>query len=245
MVLAAVMAALLPRSLPAQGSWPTTHQPSTWVVLTVDEPVAPRTAIWFDANWRRMGLGEEPQQLLLRPGVLFTLAPGVRAGGGYAYIATAPYGELPTASPLREHRAWQQLLLSHPAGTFTVVHRYRWEQRWIAPVVSGELGDVAYQQRARYLVRAQRPIGAGAPNRLAYVSNEALLPVGHAGSGGRFAQNRFAAGVGVPMGEGRRLEIGYMNLWNALPDRPANEVNHTLTITYVSIGSPRARAVAP
>lgn len=234
LALALVAAPLAP--LAAQGSWPSTHQAATWVVLTVDDPVTPRTALWFDANWRRMGIGERPQQLLIRPGVLFTIAPGVRAGGGYAYIATAPYGELPTDTPFREHRLWQQVLLTHPAGRFTISHRYRWEQRWIAPVVSGGLGDFGYQQRARYQVRAQRPIGRGQQPRIAFVQNEVLLPVGHAGSAGRFTQNRFALGVGLPMGEGRRLDVGYMNLWNALPARAANEVNHTLTLTYVVSG---------
>jgi hypothetical protein len=229
-------ASLAAPALHAQGSWPTTHQQATWVVLTVDEPVTKRAALWFDANWRRMGFGEEPQQLLLRPGVLFTLAPGVRAGGGYAYIATAPYGELPTETPLREHRLWQQVNLSHPAGRFTISHRYRWEQRWIAKLTDGETGEFGYQQRARYLIRAQRPLSADAQPRIGFVSNEILLPVGHNESAGRFAQNRFAVGLGIPMGEGRRLEVGYMNLWNALPARSANEVNHTLVLTYALTG---------
>lgn len=233
-IAAACAAPLAP--LAAQGPWPATHQAATWVVLTVETPVAPRAAIWFDANWRRMGLGGRPQQLLLRPGILFTLAPGVQSGGGYAYIATAPYGALPADAPLREHRTWQQLLLTHPAGRFTVSHRYRWEQRWIAPVDAGGLGDFDYQQRARYLLRAQRPVGAGTKAHIAFAQNEVLLPVGHAGSAGRFTQNRFAVGVGLRMGEGRRLDVGYMNLWNALPARAANEVNHTLTLTYIVSG---------
>ena len=223
-------------TLAAQGSWPTTHQQATWVVATFDQPVSTRTALWFDANWRRMGFGENPQQLLLRPGVLVTLAPGVRAGGGYAYIATAPYGELPSETPLREHRLWQQVLLSHAAGAVTISHRYRWEQRWIAKVQGGETGDFGYQQRARYQIRAQRPIETGPTPRIAYVQNEVLLPIGHSGSAGRFGQNRFAVGVGLPMGEGRRLDVGYMNLWNSLPARQANEVNHTLTLTFVYTG---------
>jgi hypothetical protein len=183
-----------------------------------------------------MGLGGEPQQLLLRPGILHTVAPGVRIGAGYTYVGTAPYGELPAPTPLREHRTWQQLTVAHAAGPVAITHRYRWEQRWIAPVTAGGLGRYGYQQRARYMARAQLPLG-GLTYRsravIAYVQEELLLPVGHGGSAGRFTQNRFAVGAGLPITARQRLDVGYMNLWNAIASRPANEVNHTVTINWV------------
>jgi hypothetical protein len=224
-------------TLAAQSSsWPTTHQQALWVNSSIDHAVTARTALWFDGSWRRMGVGEEPQQLLLRPGVLFTLAPGVRVGAGYTYVATAPYGELPTATPFREQRSWQQLTLSHAAGKVSLLHRYRWEQRWLAPVIAGETGDFVYQQRARYMVRAQAPLASltyASRPVIWYAQEELLLPVGHDGAAGRFAQNRFLLGAGVPITPRQRVEIGYQNLWNALPARSANEVNHTLTFGWV------------
>lgn len=219
------------------GSWPTTHQQATWATTTIEHGIAPGTSLWFDGNWRRMGVGADPQQVLLRPGLMRTLAPGVKVGGGYAYVATAPYGELPTATPLREHRLWQQLQLAHTAGIFALTHRYRWEQRWIAPVAGdGDVGRFEYQTRMRYMVRAQAPLGGltfRARPVLAYAQEEALLPVGYSGAIGRFGQNRLLLGVGLPVARRQRLDLGYMNLWNALPARSANEVNHTLTVHWV------------
>lgn len=225
-------------TIDAQGRWPTTHQLATWLVVSAESPVTERTSLWFDGNWRRMGLGAEPQQVLLRPGVLVTLAPGVRAGAGYTYVATAPYGELPTETPLREHRLWQQLVLSHAVGPVAVTHRYRWEQRWLANVVDGATGDFGYQQRARYMVRAQTPVARRTSTApiLGYLQEELLMPVGHGGASGRLTQNRLMAGVGLPLRPGQRLDVGYMHLWNALPARPANEMNHTLTINWVLTG---------
>jgi hypothetical protein len=66
-----------------------------------------------------------------------------------------------------------------------------------------------------------------------FVQDELLLPVGHGGSAGRFTQNRFAVGTGFPFTARQRLEIGYMNLWNAVSAVPANEVNHTVTLNWV------------
>lgn len=229
--------AVLALPLPAQSAgWESVHQSSTWLIVTADQAVSPRTALWFDGQWRRMGLGAEPQQVLLRPGVQWTLTPGVRVGGGYAYVATAPYGEVPSATPLREHRLWQQLALSHRAGPVTVSHRYRWEQRWLAPVVGDETQDFQYQQRARYMIRAQTALGAlrraGQPVT-AFVYDEMLLPVGHGTATGRLAQNRASVGVGIPLDAHHRVEVGYLNLWNALTTAQTNEFNHTLTIGLV------------
>lgn len=231
--------AALPADLVAQ-PWRTVQQAATWVNLFVDAPVTDRAALWFDGHWRRMGLGAEPQQLHLRPGAQFTLRPGLRIGAGYAFVATAPYGDVPLANPTREHRGWQQLSLSHRAGRHEVAHRLRWEQRWIAPLLPGDaLGEFAYQQRARYSVRAQRPLGASTqdqPAILAFVWNEFFLPIGHADARlGRY-QNRAGAGLGFPINAERRVEVGYMHQWNRVTPRRTHEINHTLVLSFVHTG---------
>lgn len=220
-------------------AWQTKHQMASWYAVTVDHAMTNKMSVWFDGQWRRMGVGSQPQQLLLRPGLQFALAAGVRVAAGYAYIATAPYGEAPTLTPLREHRMWHQLLLSHRAGPLSVSHRYRWEQRWIsASTVDGEASASPrgqfYQQRVRYLTRVQgrlsRP-GVDASPLLVFVSDEILLQVGHSDAHARFAQNRAAIGLGVPITERVRLELSYLNLWNALPSARINEVNHTISLS--------------
>jgi hypothetical protein len=195
-----------------------------------------------------MDFGEEPQQLLLRPGVQVTVAPGVRLAAGYAWIATQPYGSLPIANPTREHRTWQQISLSHRAGVFTVSHRYRLEQRWTHPLlrVAGsderEEGPTTYQNRLRYLPRAQAPLGSiklGGRPVIGYVWDELLMPLGGANQTFTIGQNRASAGVGLPLSPKLRAEVGYMNLYNAFAARRANEVNHTLWVSWHWTGAPR------
>ena len=82
-------------TLQAQADWTTVNQEAVWVNAFVDHGLSSRTALWFDGHLRRDGLGERPQQLLLRPGFQVTVRPGLRIAAGYAYIATAPYGESP------------------------------------------------------------------------------------------------------------------------------------------------------
>lgn len=231
--------ASVPTLGPAQ-PWRTVHQPATWVNVLVDEPIAARAALWFDGHWRRMGLGAEPQQVLLRPGAQFTLRPGLRVGAGYAFVATAPYGKEPIANPTREHRGWQQVSLAHRAKGLDFSHRLRWEQRWIAPLLLGDsLGPAAYQQRARYSVRAQRPLRPPPPGGhavLAFVWNEYFLPVGHSDARLRRLQNRVGAGLGFPLDAERRVEVGYMGQWNRVTPRQTHEINHTLVLSLVHTG---------
>ncbi len=242
LVAATVVGAVGARAARAQSAdWGSVHQSASWYGAFVDHALTSNTALWFDGQWRRVGAGASPQQLLLRPGVQRTLAPGVRVATGYAYIASAPYGERPAAAPAREHRLWQQLTLGHRAGPLSVTHRYRWEQRWLASVLTDAGGDArtgawGYQQRARYMVRAQGNVAAmRVANRplLGFVWNEVLLPVGHGEASARITQNRTAAGIGLPIDGRQRVEISYMNLWNALSGARTNEFNHTFSVAWV------------
>jgi hypothetical protein len=230
-----------PRSASAQ-PWVTRQQDAMWVGTFVDQPISAKTALWFDGSWRRLDFGEAPQQLLLRPGLQYTVAPGVRIAAGYGYIATAPYGFLPAATPTREHRTWQQLSLTHKAGRFTVSHRYRLEQRWISALlpVAGdpdarERGPAGYQNRFRYQGRGQAELAAlrfRTRPLIGYLWDELLMPIGGPTQAFTLGQNRASAGVGVPLSATTRVEVGYLHLYNAFAARRANEVNHTLWVSW-------------
>jgi hypothetical protein len=231
LTVAVAMTAFLPALALAQAEWQSVQQPATWVNAFVDHAVGERGALWFDGHWRRMGLGAEPQQVLLRPGVQVTLAPGLRAGGGYAYIATAPYGESPSPRPVREHRLWQQLSYTHGFFTLALAHRVRVEQRWSAPVAAdGNRGSLRYQQRLRYALRTQRPVGT---RMYGFVANELFLPVGHSEGRQRRLQNRAQLGIGVPLDDYQRIEVGYLHQWNRITPRETHEFNHTLVVSWV------------
>lgn len=229
--IALAVAALAPLSASAQADWQTVQQPAMWVNTFVDHAVSERTALWFDGHWRRMDFGASPQQLLLRPGVQVTLRPGFRAGVGYAYIATAPYGESPNPRPVREHRAWQQVSISHAIFNLSVSQRLRTEQRWSAALgADSEPGPLRYQQRVRYLLRAQRPTGT---RNYGFAANEFFLPIGHSEGAQRRLQNRAQLGFGRPLSDRQRVEISYLHQWNRITPRETHEFNHTLVLSWL------------
>lgn len=224
-------------TLQAQADWTTVNQEAVWVNAFVDHGLSSRTALWFDGHLRRDGLGERPQQLLLRPGFQVTVRPGLRIAAGYAYIATAPYGESPNGAPLREHRAWQQVSATQSLAGTAIAHRLRFEERWIGAVdAAGELGPRQYQTRLRYLVRGQRPLGSRATSAgpiIGFVANEFFLPIGHSDAAQRRLQNRAQVGVGLPVSARQRLEFSYLHQWNRITPRRTYEMNHTLVASWV------------
>ena len=237
--LAALLPALLalPATVTAQGAdeWITREQDALWMGVVAEQHVTGRAAAWFDGSWRRMDFGARPQQVLLRPGVLLTVAPGVKLGGGYTYVATAPYGRLPIAHPTREHRTWQDVQLAHAAGRVGVTHRFRVEQRWIHPVMAGEAGPAVYSNRVRYRARGNLPLPrltVGGVPLTAFAWDELLMPLGGRAQQFTIGQNRATVGLAVPVSHRFKAEVAYMNLYNAFPARRANEVNHTLWISW-------------
>ncbi len=247
-LLVGAVAGLTPRLHAQPGAeWITREQDALWVGAFLEQPVTGRTNLWFDGSWRRMDFGARPQQLLLRPGVLVTVAPGVKIGGGVTYVATAPYGRLPLASPNRDMRTWQTLQLAHKAGAVDVSHRFLLEQRWIRPLLGDSLGPATYGNRIRYRARGQTPIGRatiGGRPLYGFIWDELLMPVGGVAQQLTIGQNRATAGVGVPLSKTTRVEVAYMNLYNAYPSRRANEVNHTVWLSWHYTGAPRPVAAA-
>ena len=244
--LLGALSLLLPSALAAQGAadWVTREQDALWVGATAEQPITDRVALWFDGSWRRMGLGARPQQLLLRPGVLVTVAPGVKVGAGYTWVATAPYGRLPIAHPTREHRSWVDLQLAHAAGRVGASHRVRLEQRWIHPVANDTAGPAVYSNRIRYRARGTLPLSRlaihGKPVA-AFAWNELLMPLGGRAQQFTIGQNRATVGVALPLAPGMSAELAYMNLYNAFPARRANEVNHTLWLSWHYTGERHRR----
>lgn len=229
-------------SLLGAQDWATWEQDALWIGAFLEQPMTERTSLWFDGSWRRMDLGARPQQLLLRPGLLRTIAPGVKIGGGVTYVATAPYGRLPLTNPTREHRTWQTLQLAHRAGRVDVSHRLLVEQRWIRPSLGDSLGSATYANRIRYRGRGQTALGraalVGRP-LYGFVWDELLMPLGGRQQQFTIGQNRATIGVGAALSATTRVEVGYMNLYNAYPGRRANEVNHTLWLSWHYTGAPR------
>lgn len=231
----AVAALLLPGAAAAQGA-PRRHveQAHAWLQLFGERRVAPRWSLYADGQLRRAEPWSAPQQLLLRPGVLYDAAPNVRLGVGHAYAHTSVYGEAPAAAPFGEHRVWQQVQFAARTGAVAWAHRLRAEQRWI------EQGEAwRFRQRARIMTRATVDAPAlGIPTPALYLAGhgELFMQIGATPDGQVFDQSRLALQAGWRVAPGLRVEGGYMQQLIQRGGARTTENNHTLVVSVFATG---------
>ncbi|MGZ8413783.1 MAG: DUF2490 domain-containing protein [Gemmatirosa sp.] len=226
----------------AQGTAParrTATNAPAWLQLFGEHRLDARWALNLEAQLRRADLaGRTPQQLLLRPGLLYQLAPGAVLGAGYAYAGTAVYGDAPAAAPFPEHRTWQMLQFPGRTGPVAWSHRLRTEQRWIGRVqtVNGVAAHegYAFRQRARALTRATvdaPALGVALPKAYLTSWGELLVHVGENPDGQIFDQSRVALQAGWRFGPRFRAEAGYMQQFIQRGGSRVAENNHTLVLS--------------
>lgn len=227
--------------------WRTVRQEHLWVAAVVDQPITTRFAFLGDAQWRRTDGGSKPQQLLTRGTVTYRVTPGLRLGLGLNYVATAPYGELPSARPLRDRQIFYLAQFNQKLGKLDVMHRYRFEHRWLADVLENSAGedslsDSRFGQRTRYLLRLQYPVARLTLSKqpvLAIVQNDLFVGLAGSDRGASVDQNRISFGAGLPLSARQRLDVLWLQQWVAVPRARANEQNGTLWLVLNHTGKPR------
>ena len=91
-------------------------------------------------------------------------------------------------------------------------------------------------------LRLRMPAGPA----VAFAWDELLMPLGRSAQSSSIGQNRATVGMGFPLTSRQRLEVGYMHLTNVLAARRANEINHTLWLSWHPTGSrPATRPADP
>ena len=176
-----------------------------WFTYNGDHTLSDRWTLHTEYQWRRVGFITNWQQSLARLGADYKLGDRVKAGGGYTFFTTYPYGDYPVADagvPTIEQRTHEQIQLSDQLGMLKLTHRFRLEQRWLGQgddrnprrIVGWE-----YQNRARYQVAGQLPIqGRTIDDGEWYVNffDELFIGFGQNVGNNIFNQNRLSGGLG-------------------------------------------------
>ncbi|MGC1181516.1 DUF2490 domain-containing protein [Legionella sp.] len=157
---------------------------------------------WLENQERLGDSSTHFTQILLRPGLGYTLNPELTLWLGYAWIYT---GRPLTQYPFEENRIWEQLLWVKKLRYFTFTSRTRMEQRFLE-----NNSKTAY--RARQLVKFAIPLSAY-PQWGVVSSDELFLHknnfIGKNSQG--FDQNRFFLGMSYTFNALFTTEMGYMN----------------------------------
>jgi hypothetical protein len=209
-----------------------------WISYFGDHPLGThRWGVHLEGQARLAQMGDTWQQILIRPGINYTLTPSITLSGGYCFIEQFPYGEFPVAHDYPIHASWEQVAYTHPAFGLNWMHRARLEQRWIGQMHKvGESWDVAdyrYENRVRTMLRTTIPLTR---DKSWYVAlwDEVFVNFGDNVLRNDFDQNRATIALGRNLSKYVRLEVGFME--QTLQRRGGNvwEHNHTLSVSLFS-----------
>jgi len=171
-------------------------------------------------QWRRFHTITHPQQNLLRAGINFHLRPSVLLRGGYAWIETFAYGEIPLnayGKTFSEHRIFQMLQLQRKMEKAIFLHRFMLEQRFVGQyrtAASSKEDMRITKHRFRYMGRVQCPLfPKSTSGSLPYLAlyDEVFWGMGDKKSDYVFDQNRLGILLGKTINRMLRIELGYLN----------------------------------
>lgn len=108
-------------------------------------------AIHGEAQYRNHNVIGDLEQLLLRTGLQYNLKNGAASFlAGYGSITSEVEGE--ATNSLHENRLYQEVILRQKIGKVGLMHRFRYEQRWIE--------NQDFRTRFRYAVFLNVPINS-------------------------------------------------------------------------------------
>lgn len=183
--------------------------PASWVMLLSLAPLdsAHHWRVWMELQPRIEWESRSVYQFVLRPGLGYQPTPSLSVWAGYAWIATYQPREV------FEHRAWQQLTWTLPAGSL----RLRTEERFF---------QTGGQFRLRGMVRSVIPTGM---LHLILSDEVFIIPAAwHQAVVAGYDQNRLFIGAQIPLGQSVRAEVGYQNMHYR-----GNSTRHVVVVSFV------------
>ncbi len=224
----------------AQNSRQVSNQWHGWYMYFGTHKLSKKFNLLTEYQWRRADVITTWQQSLARVALEYKVADNVATAAGYGFIITYPYGDQPVAFAFNEHRAFEQLVLTHKStsGRFNYSHRYRLEQRWMESVVANTDGSPRhdswiYRNRVRYMFRVNIPLNKAAMEKGAIflsLYDEVFVNFGKNVNYNIFDQNRFYTALGYQFLKNANIQLGYMNQTIQKSDGKRLENNNTLQV---------------
>lgn len=162
-------------------------------------------SLHIEAQYRNHNIIGDLEQLLLRGGLQYNLKDNAATfTAGYGFIRSEPEGSDNTAFTT-EHRLYNEALLRQGIGRVRLMHRFRYEWRFIT--------DQIFRTRFRYAVFVNTPLNqkSMAKNAL-YLAlyNEVFINGQKLDNGPIFDRNRAYAALGYMLTDRIGIQAGYM-----------------------------------
>jgi hypothetical protein len=192
----------------------TSHDFQNWSLVTLQNAPKHKLRIWAEVQPRTGDNLSQLKEILVRPALGLQLNKHVSVWQGYVWVPRYFPGDV-----THEHRLFQQVQVNHALKSTQVVHRFRFEQRFLEGVEDTSL-------RGRYLLRLLHPLTHD-KRWQAVFGNELFINVNDVSGGPQagFDQNRIFLGINRQITPQLAFETGYLNQYI---DRPkgADVMNH-------------------
>jgi hypothetical protein len=174
-----------------------------WLIYIGNKSISDRFSWHNEVQYRSYNVIDDLEQLLLRTGVGYDLTENNNnLLLGYGYILSQNYiPETTEKEDVNEHRIFQQFITKQKFSRFNLLHRYRFEQRFV---------EEDFKLRFRYFLSLNVALNKPTmTDKTLYLSayNEIFLN----GQDNAFDRNRLYGGLGYKLNSSLRIELGYMN----------------------------------
>lgn len=178
-------------------------------------------AIHGEIQYRNHNLIGDLEQMLIRTGLQYNLKTGTSFLAGYGSITSQSQGDL--TNSIHENRFYQEVILRQKQGKIGLMHRFRYEQRWI--------DDTEFKTRFRYAIFLNIPINGVELGEKGswYVQGYNELFINGEKLNGKaeyFDRNRLYLGLGYRIVKNFALQVGIME-----------QTTNTLSKTYFQVGT--------
>jgi hypothetical protein len=187
----------LPLSTHAQSS-----NLGNWLIYFGNKQIDNKWNLHHEVQYRNYNALGDLEQLLLRTGVGHTFNNQNNLLLGYGFIRSENYrNNSDTQDIVNEHRIYQQFIIKQRSKSYSLQHRYRFEQRFV---------ESEFKLRFRYFLALNLSLSSkGLSEKTPYISvyNELFIN----GQDNAFDRNRLYGGIGYLFNSKVKTEIGYMN----------------------------------
>ncbi|MDF2457511.1 MAG: hypothetical protein K0R51_3504 [Cytophagaceae bacterium] len=215
-----------------------------WYSQSVTVPIGTKWAIQEDGSVRWYGLNRNVSFLTLRVGLEYKLTKSLSVTAGYTFFDQ--FKDRGGFYENRaEHRPWQQALLRRSWSIYTMVHRFRVEERFFSePLPEGRRNNYHFY-RLRYMASIQvSPFKKGILKKGYFIAQAEVMF--HAGDNHNviqsFDQYRLYPHIGYKVTPKLDLQTGYMYYYQINPANTQETIGHTLRFSIFYVFSKKQKA---
>ncbi len=192
-----------------------------WLIYIGDKKINDRFNWHHEVQYRSFNFIGDTEQLLLRTGLGYNLSENNNnILLGYGFIYSEPYVKnTDVKTKNTENRIYQQFITRQAFGRLSLLHRYRFEQRFL---------ENDFKLRLRYFLALNMALNhTELSDKTFYLSayNEIFVNTEQ----NYFDRNRLYGGMGYKFSKNIKIEIGVMNQTTASDSR--NQLN---ILTFVN-----------